>query len=98
MSKSLALMSDNQSYIWGDMRYMKKNKKNKKKLNGYPNGVDRMDKELMSEIKMYYSLCNDVKKTAEAYHVSESMVKYAINKGIEFDKIGGIENDGSSKR
>ena len=81
------------------MRYMKKNnkKKNKKKL-VYPSGVDRMDKELMSEIKFYYSLCNDVKKTAEAYHVSESMVKYAINKGIEFDKIGGIENDGSSKR
>ena len=80
------------------MRYMKKNKKNKKKLNVYPSGVDRMSKELMSEIKMYYSLCNDIQKTAEAYHVSENMVRYAINKGIEFDKIGGIENDGSSKR
>ena len=80
------------------MRYMKKNKKNKKKLNGYPIGVDRMDKELMSEIKFFYSLCNDVKKTANAYHVSESMVKYAINKGIEFDKIGVDKDDGSSKR
>ena len=80
------------------MRYMKKNKKNKKKLNAYPTGVDRLDKELMAEIKMYYSLCNDVKKTAEAYHITENMVRYAINKGIEFDKIGGIENDGSSKR
>ena len=98
MSKSLALMSNNQFYIWGDMRYMKKNKKNKKKINRYPTSVDRMDKELMSEIKFYYSLCNDIKKTAEAYHVAENMVRYAINKGIEFDKIGGIENDGSSKR
>ena len=82
------------------MGYMKKNnkKKNKKKITGYPTGVDRMDKELMSEIKFYYSLCNDVKKTAVAYHVTENMVRYAINKGIEFDKIGGIENDGSSKR
>ena len=81
------------------MRYMKKNnKKNKKKLNGYPTSVDRMDKELMSEIKFYYSLCNDIGKTAIAYHVSENMVRYAINKGIDFDKIGGNEIDGSSKR
>ena len=79
---------------------MKKNnkKKNKKKITVYPTGVDRMDKELLAEIKFYYSLCNDIKKTALTYHVTENMVKYAINKGIEFDKIGGIENDGSSKR
>ena len=77
---------------------MKNKKKNKKKLTVYPTGVDRMSKELMAEIKMYYSLCNDVKKTSEAYHVSENMVRYAINKGIEFDKIGGNENDGRSKR
>ena len=57
-----------------------------------------MDKELMAEIKFYYSLCNDIKKTANAYHVTENMVRFALNKGIEFDKIGGIENDGSSKR
>ena len=80
------------------MRYMKKNKKNKKKINIYPSGVDRMDKELMSEIKFYYSLCNDVKKTAEAYHITENMVKYAINKGKDFNSIGGNEIDGSSKR
>ena len=77
---------------------MKNKKKNKKKLTVYPTGVDRMSKELMAEIKMYYSLCNDVKKTSEAYQVSENMVRYAINKGIEFDKIGGNEIDGSSKR
>lgn len=80
------------------MRYMKKNKKNKKKITGYPTGVDRMDKELMSEIKFYYSLCQDIAKTANAYHVTDSMVKYAINKGKDFNSIGGNENDGSSKR
>ena len=77
---------------------MQKNKKNKKKPNGYPTGVDRMDKELLAEIKFYYSLCNDIHKTAVAYHVTENMVKYAINKGKDFDSIGGNENDGSSKR
>ena len=82
------------------MGYMKKNnkKKNKKKLNVYPTGVDRMDKESLAEIKFYYSLCNDIHKTAVAYHVTENMVKYAINKGKDFDSIGGNENDGSSKR
>ena len=77
---------------------MKNKKKNKKKITGYPTSVDRMDKELMSEIKFYYSLCNDIQKTAVAYHVTENMVRYAINKGIEFDKIGVDKNDGSSKR
>ena len=77
---------------------MKNKKKNKKKLTVYPTGVDRMDKELMSEIKFFYSLCQDIAKTANAYHVTESMVRFALNKGIEFDKIGGNENDGSSKR
>ena len=82
------------------MGYMKKNnkKKNKKKINVYPTGVDRMDKELLAEIKFYYSLCNDIHKTAVAYHVTENMVKYAISKGKDFDSIGGNENDGSSKR
>ena len=84
MSKSLALMNNYQCYIWGG-GYMKKNKKNKKKLNGYPTGVDRMDKELLAEIKFYYSLCNDVKKTAVAYHVTENMVRYAVNKGKDFN-------------
>ena len=82
------------------MGYMKKNnkKKNKKKLNVYPTGVDRMDKELLAEIKFYYSLCNDIQKTAVAYHVTENMVRYAVNKGKDFNSIGGNENDGSSKR
>ena len=80
------------------MRYMKNKKNNKKKITVYPTGVDRMDKELLAEIKFYYSLCNDVKKTAAAYHVTENMVRYAVNKGKDFNSIGGNENDGSSKR
>lgn len=80
------------------MRYMKKNKNNKKKITRYPTSVDRMSKEVMAEIKMFYSLCNDIQKTAEAYKVTESMVKYAINKGKDFNSIGGNEIDGSSKR
>ena len=82
------------------MGYMKKNnkKKNKKKITGYPTSVDRMDKELLAEIKFYYNLCNDIQKTAVAYHVTENMVRYAVNKGQDFNSIGGNENDGSSKR
>ena len=76
---------------------MKKNKKNKKKLNAYPTGVDRLDKELLAEIKMHYSLCQDIAKTANAYHVTENMVRFALNKGIEFDKIG-VDKDDYSKR
>ena len=77
---------------------MKNKKKNKKKLTRYPTSVDRLDRESLAEIKMYYSLCNDVKKTAEAYHITENIVRYAINKGIDFDKIGVDKNDGRSKR
>ena len=79
---------------------MKKNnkKKNKKKITVYPRGVERMDKELLAEIKFYYSLCNDIQKTAVAYHVTENMVRNAVNKGKDFNSIGGNENDGSSKR
>ena len=82
------------------MGYMKKNnkKKNKKKITGYPTSVDRMDKELMSEIKFYYSLCNDIQKTAVAYHVTENMVRYAVNKGKDFNSIGSKKNNKSNKR
>ena len=76
---------------------MKNKKKNKKKLNEYPTGIDRMDKELLAEIKLYYTLCQDIAKTANAYHVTENMVRFALNKGIEFDKIG-VDKDDYSKR
>ena len=46
---------------------MKRN--NKRRYNkGIPCGVDRMDKELLSEIKLYYSLTNSIEATAKAYH------------------------------
>ena len=66
---------------------MKKNKKNKKKPNGIPTGIMRMDKELMSEIKMYYSITNNIEATAKAYGVSITMVEYALNKGCSFNSL-----------
>ena len=43
---------------------MKNKKKNKKKITVYPTGVDRMDKELLAEIKMYYSITNSIEATS----------------------------------
>ena len=63
-------------------------KKNKnKKRNNYPTGIMRMDKELMSEIKMYYSITNNIEATAKAYGVSLAMVEYALNKGCSFNSL-----------
>ena len=64
---------------------MKNKKKNKKKLNRYPTGIMRMDRELLSEIKMYYSITNNIEATAKAYGVSRAMVEYALNKGCTFN-------------
>ena len=66
---------------------MKRNNKNKKRYNGIPNGIDRMDKELLSEIKLYYSLTNSIEATAKAYHVSTAMVEYAVEKGSSFNDL-----------
>ena len=66
---------------------MKRNNKNKKRYNGIPNGIDRMDKELLSEIKLYYSLTNSIEATAKAYHVSPAMVKFAVEKGSSFNDL-----------
>ena len=67
---------------------MKRNNKNKGRYNkGIPCGIDRMDKELLSEIKLYYSLTNSIEATAKAYHVSSAMVKYAAEKGSSFDNL-----------
>ena len=63
---------------------MKNKKKNKKKPNGIPTGIMRLDRELMSEIKMYYSITNNIEATAKAYGVSRAMVEYALNKGCTF--------------
>ena len=65
----------------------KKNKKTKRKPNGIPTGIMRLDKETMSEIKMYYSITNNIEATAKAYGVSRAMVEYALNKGCSFNSL-----------
>ena len=66
---------------------MKKNKKNKKKPNGIPTGIMRMDKELLAEIKMYYSITNNIEATAKAYGVSRAMVEYALRNACSFNSL-----------
>ena len=67
---------------------MKRNNKNKRRYNkGIPSGIDRLDKETMSEIKMFYSLCNDVDATAKAFKVSRAMVDYAVKNGCKFNDL-----------
>lgn len=63
-------------------------KHNKKKYNnGIPNGIQRLDKELMSEIKMYYSITQDIEATAKAYKVSIAMVEYAVRNACSFNSL-----------
>lgn len=66
---------------------MKRNYKNKKRYNGVPNGIDRLDRETMAEIKMYYSITKSIEATAKAYRVSRAMVEYAVKNGCEFDSL-----------
>ena len=69
---------------------MKRNNKNKNKRRynkGIPSGVDRLDSETMSEIKMFYSLCNDVDATAKAFKVSRAMVEYSLRNGCSFNDL-----------
>ena len=69
---------------------MSKNKKYNKKAkrpNGIPTGIMRLDKELMSEIKMLISLGKTVSEVAKIYHVSEQMVEYSCRMGKDFDKL-----------
>ena len=66
---------------------MKNKKKNKKKPTGIPTGIMRMDKELMSEIKMYYSITNNIEATAKAYGVSRAMVEYALRNACSFNSL-----------
>ena len=61
--------------------------KTKRKPNGIPTGIMRLDKELMSEIKMYYSITNNIEATAKAYGVSRAMVEYALKKACSFNSL-----------
>lgn len=65
---------------------MNRNRKDKRP-NGIPTGIMRMDKELLSEIKMYISLGYTVSQTAKAFKVSEQMVIYACKMGKDFDSL-----------
>ena len=69
------------------MKNKNKNMKTKRKPNGIPTGTMRMDKELMSEIKMYYSITNNIEATAKAYGVSRAMVEYALKKACSFNSL-----------
>ena len=75
-------MSKNRKYNKGNY-----NKRKDKRPNGIPTGIMRMDKELMSEIKMYYSITNNIEATSKAYGVSIAMVEYALNKGCSFNSL-----------
>ena len=66
---------------------MKRNNKNKKRYNGIPNGIDRLDRETMAEIKMYYSITKSIEATAKAYRVSRAMVEYALMNGCDFNNL-----------
>ena len=69
------------------MKNKKKNKKTNRKPNGIPTGIMRLDKELMSEIKMYYSITNNIEATAKAYKVSTAMVEYALRNACSFNSL-----------
>ena len=69
------------------MKKNKKNNKTKRKPNGIPTGIMRLDKELMSEIKMYYSITNNIEATAKAYNVSIAMVEYALRNACSFNSL-----------
>ena len=66
---------------------MKNKKKNKRKPTGIPTGIMRMDKELLAEIKMYYSITNNIEATAKAYGVSRAMVEYALRNACSFNSL-----------
>ena len=62
-------------------------KKKHRKQDYYPTGIQRLDKELMSEIKMLVSLGKTVSEVSKIYHVSEQMVRYSCRKGKEFEDL-----------
>lgn len=66
---------------------MNKKKKKHYKQDYYPIGTQRLDRELMSEIRLFISLGHTVEQATRAYHVSESMVRFAIKKGKDFDSL-----------
>ena len=71
-------------------RYNRKDKR----PTGIPTGIMRLDDSLMSEIKLFVSLGNSIEYTARKYKVSESMVRFAIKKGKDFNSLqNDLEED-----
>ena len=62
-------------------------KKKHRKQDYYPIGIQRLDRELMSEIKMLISLGKTISEVSKIYHVSEQMVRYSCRKGKEFEDL-----------
>ena len=62
-------------------------KKKHRKQDYYPTGIQRLDRELMSEIKMLISLGKTISEVSKIYHVSEQMVRYSCRKGKEFEDL-----------
>ena len=69
------------------MSSKRKHSSNNRRPKGIPIGIQRLDKELMSEIKMFVSLGNTIAHTAKIYHVSVQMVEYACRMGKDFDSL-----------
>ena len=65
----------------------RKHDRKDKRPTGIPTGIQRLDRELMSEIKFFVSLGNTISHTARVYHISEQMVRYACRKGKDFDSL-----------
>ena len=62
-------------------------KKKHRKQDYYPTSIQRLDKSLMSEIKMLVSLGKTVSEVSKIYHVSEQMVRYSCRKGKDFEDL-----------
>ena len=67
---------------------MSKNRRyNNKRKSNYPTGTQRLDAELMSEIRLFVSLGHTVEQAARAFKVSVSMVKYSCRMGKDFNSL-----------
>ena len=80
-------MSKNRKYNKGNYNKGNYNKRKDKRPNGIPTGIMRMDKELLAEIKMYYSITNSIEATSKAYGVSRAMVEYALRNACSFNSL-----------
>ena len=86
-------MNKDKKYNKGNYNKGNYNKRKDKRPNGIPTGIMRMDKELLAEIKMYYSITNSIEATSKAYGVSRAMVEYALRNACSFNSLIEKEED-----